>query len=77
MHRIFRIIAIILLLFNAISALFGGWSLMSDPSGETLDMPFVSWNIHLLMISWFPGSSCLSQMDYSAFFLLLWYCSNS
>jgi hypothetical protein len=39
MHRSFRIIAVILLLFNAISALFGGWILMSDPSGETLDMP--------------------------------------
>jgi len=39
MHRSFRIIAFILLLFNAISALFGGWVLMSDPSGETLDIP--------------------------------------
>ncbi len=39
MHHIFRIIAIILLLFNAISALFGGWGLMSDPSGETMEMP--------------------------------------
>lgn len=39
MHLIFRIIAIILLLFNAISALLGGWGLMSDPSGETLEMP--------------------------------------
>jgi len=39
MHRSFRIITVILLLFNAISALFGGWALMSDPSGETLDMP--------------------------------------
>ena len=39
MHCIFKIIAIILLLFNAISALFGGWSLMSDPSGESLEIP--------------------------------------
>ena len=39
MYQIFRVIAIILLLFNAISALFGGWGLMSDPSGETLEMP--------------------------------------
>ena len=39
MHRSFRIIATVLLLFNAISALFGGWSLMTDPSGEHLDMP--------------------------------------
>ncbi|MEE9460318.1 MAG: hypothetical protein V3V53_00690 [Bacteroidales bacterium] len=41
MHHIFRIIAIILLLFNAISALFGGWGLISDPSGETLKMPLL------------------------------------
>jgi hypothetical protein len=39
MHRIFRITAIILLLFNAISALLGGWGLMSDPTGKTLEMP--------------------------------------
>ena len=39
MHLIFRIIAIILLLLNAISALYGGWGLMSDPSGKTLEMP--------------------------------------
>lgn len=39
MHRIFRVIAIILLLFNALSALLGGWSLISDPSGESLEMP--------------------------------------
>ena len=39
MHRIFRIFAIILLLFNAIFALFGGWGLMSDPSGASMQMP--------------------------------------
>jgi hypothetical protein len=39
MHLIFRVIAIILLLVNAISALLGGWGLMSDPSGESLEMP--------------------------------------
>ena len=39
MNLILRIIAIVLLLFNAISALFGGWALMSDPSGETMELP--------------------------------------
>ncbi len=39
MNTFFRITAIVLLFFNAISALFGGWALMSDPSGETLEMP--------------------------------------
>jgi hypothetical protein len=38
MYRIFRVVAIILLFFNAISALFGGWALMSDPSGKILGM---------------------------------------
>ncbi len=39
MYRITRLIAIILLLFNAVSALYGGWSLMADPSGGSLDLP--------------------------------------
>ena len=39
MHRLFRIIAIILLSFNAVSALYGGWALMSDPSGGSLGLP--------------------------------------
>ena len=39
MHHIFRITAVILLVFNAISALIGGWGLIADPSGETLGIP--------------------------------------
>lgn len=39
MYRIFRLFAIILLLFNAVSALYGGWSLMTDPSGGSLGIP--------------------------------------
>ena len=39
MYRIFRLIAIILLLFNSVSALYGGWSLVVDPSGKSLDLP--------------------------------------
>jgi hypothetical protein len=39
MHRFFRITAIVLLSFNAVSALYGGWLLMSDPSGATLELP--------------------------------------
>ena len=39
MHRIFRFVAIILLLFNAVSALYGGWLLISDPSGKSLELP--------------------------------------
>ena len=34
-----RIFAIVLLFFNAISAMFGGGSLIYDPSGEFLQLP--------------------------------------
>lgn len=33
-----RIIAMLLLLFNGTSAIFGGWSLIRDPSGSDLKM---------------------------------------
>jgi hypothetical protein len=45
MHRIFRFLAIILLLFNAVSALYGGWTLMTDPSGGSLKLP-LHWLDH-------------------------------
>jgi len=34
-----RVIAILLMLFNAMGALFGGWSLIQDPTGRDLQMP--------------------------------------
>jgi hypothetical protein len=34
-----RIIAILLLLFNGTGALFGGWSLMREPSGADIQLP--------------------------------------
>lgn len=37
--KIFRYIAMLLLLFNAVSALFGGYMLIEDPTGGTLQMP--------------------------------------
>lgn len=37
--KTWRSIAIILLLFNATGALFGGWSLMMDPTGQDLHLP--------------------------------------
>ncbi|WP_036385150.1 hypothetical protein [Muricauda sp. MAR_2010_75] len=39
MKKSTRITAIILLFFNGISALFGGGSLLYDPSGKSLQMP--------------------------------------
>ncbi len=37
--KVFRYIAMLLLLFNAVSALFGGYMLIDDPTGNTLHMP--------------------------------------
>ena len=37
--KIFRYIAILALLFNAVSALFGGYMLIDDPTGGALQMP--------------------------------------
>ncbi len=37
--KIFRYIAMLLLLFNAVSALFGGYMLIDDPTGASLQMP--------------------------------------
>lgn len=34
-----RIIAVILLLFNGTGAIFGGWSLIQDPTGSDLGLP--------------------------------------
>lgn len=34
-----RMIAILLLLFNGIGAIFGGWSLISDPTGQDIQLP--------------------------------------
>jgi CDP-diglyceride synthetase len=39
MNRKVRITAIIVLFFNAVSAMFGGLGLIIDPSGETMQMP--------------------------------------
>jgi len=39
MKKASRTIAILVLFFNGISALFGGWALFSDPSGQTVQMP--------------------------------------
>jgi hypothetical protein len=34
-----NVLALILLLFNGVSAIFGGWSLIMDPTGSDLQMP--------------------------------------
>lgn len=37
--KVFRYIAMLVLLFNAVSALFGGYMLIDDPTGGALQMP--------------------------------------
>ena len=39
MNSLLRISAILLLLFNGIGALYGGWSLISHPDGSGMGMP--------------------------------------
>ena len=41
MRKIIRILAVLLLLFNGIGALSGGWILMTDPSGVRMQLPAV------------------------------------
>ena len=44
MKKFTFIFALILLMFNGISAIYGGWSLIKDPSGGLLQMPLE--NLH-------------------------------
>ncbi|MFN8349808.1 MAG: hypothetical protein U0X91_32710 [Spirosomataceae bacterium] len=39
MIKIIRILAVLLLLFNGIGALYGGWVLMTDPTGVQMQLP--------------------------------------
>jgi len=39
MKKLTFIFALILLMFNGISAIYGGWSLIKDPSGGLLQLP--------------------------------------
>jgi uncharacterized membrane protein len=39
MQTSFKALAIILLLMNGVSACYGGWKLIADPSGESMQMP--------------------------------------
>lgn len=47
MKKFLFVLALILLFFNGVSAIFGGWGLISDPSGQKLQMP-IEWLQHTL-----------------------------
>lgn len=38
-QNILRILSIVLLVFNGVGACFGGYMLVKDPTGQTLQMP--------------------------------------
>jgi CDP-diglyceride synthetase len=67
MNRKLRITAIILLLFNAVGALWGGFGLIYDPSGEFMQMPlefldrspFNNYLIPGIILFVFNGLLCL------------------
>jgi hypothetical protein len=47
MKKFLFVLALILLFFNGVSAIFGGWGLISDPSGQKLQIP-IEWLQHTL-----------------------------
>lgn len=50
-----RIAQALLLVFLSVSALFGGWHLITDPTGQSLNMP-LSWLAHSPFTTYFaPG----------------------
>lgn len=55
MKTFLRIASVVLLLFNGIGACYGGWLLMTDPTGGTLQLP-LHWLEHSPFADYFiPG----------------------
>ncbi len=77
MNKLIRIITVIILLFLAIGGLYGGWTLINDPSGSdfgwTTDMlkgtPFWDFQIPGIILWLFNGLlplyHCFSDHDQS------------
>jgi hypothetical protein len=42
MQKYFKVIAVILLALNGIGAIFGGWNLITDPTGKSIQLP-IEW----------------------------------
>lgn len=54
-NRSARALAIFLLLINGTAAMYGGWSLMTDPSGVQIGLPS-NWILHIPFRDYFiPG----------------------
>ncbi|MEX2597658.1 MAG: TIGR00730 family Rossman fold protein [Salibacteraceae bacterium] len=55
MRTLFRIISFTLLLFNGLGALYGGWSFMTEPSGQGMQLP-LEWMADTVFEDYFiPG----------------------
>lgn len=65
--KILRIIAILLLSFNSIGAIFGGWSFINDPSGGDLKIPITYLDHSPFTNFLIPGIILLPSMAYSVY----------
>lgn len=53
--RIYKIIVALLLLFNSTGALYGGWHLVTDPSGGSIQLPLTYIENTFLKDYFIPG----------------------
>jgi hypothetical protein len=67
-----RIIAMFLLLFNGTGAIFGGWSLMTDPSGSDLQIPVTYLEHSPFKDFLIPGLVLFTVNGICSLFVLLW-----
>ena len=67
-----RILTILLLLFNGTGALFGGWSLISDPTGQDLHLPTGLLEPSPFTDFFIPGVVLFTSIGIFSFVALLW-----
>jgi hypothetical protein len=65
-------LAILLLLFNGVSAIFGGWSLITDPSGKGLQMPESFLEHSPFKDFLIPGIILFTANGIFSFFAIVW-----
>lgn len=70
--KILRTIAILLLLFNSIGALFGGWSFIQDPSGGDLKIPITYLEHSPFTNFLIPGFVLFTVNGLFGLFTLVW-----
>lgn len=70
--KILRIIAILLLSFNSIGAIFGGWSIINDPSGGDLKIPITYLDHSPFTNFLIPGIILFTVNGLFGLFTLVW-----